>query len=148
LTSSFLGYFSPTERLALFRNYAHMLRPGGAFIFTTRLRDGAEDQPIGFTPAQADALVAQVERAWPQLSAAAPSLAHARTLARQYSELLRSYPVNGPHTLQALADAAGLIWADCVQQAGLATTPGATGLTVGSADYLFVTLRKPAASAR
>lgn len=144
LTSSFLGYFSPAERLTLFRNYADMLRPGGAFVFTTRLRPGDEHQPVGFTAHQADAMVAQVTHALPQLPAhLALDPALARTLARQYTELLRSYPVNGPHTLARLADAAGLHMEHCVQRQGQASSPGATGPTVGSADYLFVTLRKP-----
>lgn len=147
LTSSFLGYFSPAERLTLFRNYADMLRPGGAFVFTTRLRPGNEHQPVGFTARQADAMVAQVAHALPQLPAhLALDPAQARTLARQYTELLRSYPVNGPHTLERLADAAGLRVERCVQRQGQATSPGATGPTVGSADYLFVTLRKPGAA--
>jgi SAM-dependent methyltransferase len=144
VTSSFFGYFSPTERLALFKNYADMLRPGGVFVFTARLRDGDEHQPVGFTPSQADAMVAQVVQALPRLPAPlALAPEQARTLARQYTELLRSYPVNSLDTVRRLAAAAGLQVAQCVQRAGRAASPGATGPTVGSADYLFVTLRKP-----
>lgn len=144
LTSSFLGYFTPHQRQQLFERYASMLHPGGAFVFTTRLRNGPEDVAIRFTPDQATALLKQVVQALTRLpSSAALSRADATRLVQGYTQLKQSYPVNGLHTIENLATAAGLVVEDCVRREGRAASSAVTGPTVGSADYLFVTLRKP-----
>lgn len=121
-----------------------MLHPGGAFVFTTRLRNGPEDVAIRFTPDQATALLKQVVQALTRLpSSAALSRADATRLVQGYTQLKQSYPVNGLHTIENLATAAGLVVEDCVRREGRAASSAVTGPTVGSADYLFVTLRKP-----
>ena len=145
ITSSFFGYFPPSQRRELFRAYAGMLAPGGEFVFTTRLRSGPEDQAIGFTQAQYAQFVARVGNALPRLDARMTfSDQEAAQMATEYARCFSSYPVNSEATLQALAADAGLAWVSCLQRHTEAAQPGVTGPTVGEADYLFVTLRKPA----
>ncbi len=145
VTSSFFGYFSPAQRRDLFRAYASMLVPGGEFVFTTRLRSGPEDQAVGFSQAQRDEFVVRTRAALPQLDPSVPlSAQEAEQRASDYADCLRTYPVNSTATLQALAAEAGLEWVSCLKRHTEAAQPGVTGPTVGEADYLFVTLRKPA----
>jgi SAM-dependent methyltransferase len=144
ITSSFLSYFSPGQRRELFRAYAGMLKPGGEFVFTTRLRSGPEDQTVGFSQAQCEDFVARTRTALPRLEASMIfSDQEAVQMATEYARHLSAYPVNSEATLQTLAADAGLEWVSCLKRHTQAAQPGVTGPTVGEADYLFVTLRKP-----
>jgi SAM-dependent methyltransferase len=144
LTSSFLGYFPPARRAELFSRYAALLAPGGRLIFTTRLRPGAEDQLVPFGPDQKEALVRTVVDSLTELSGLGLDRREAAQLAAAYADLCASYPVNGEASLRRLAEAAGLLWLDCDRRRSEAARPGVTGPTVGAAEYLFVTLGRPA----
>ncbi|HRO35531.1 class I SAM-dependent methyltransferase [Thauera sp.] len=144
LTSSFLGYFPPALRSVLFARYAELLAPGGRLIFTTRLRPGREDQPVPFGPEQKEALVRTVVDALPELPGGGLERNEAVRLAVGYADLCASHPVNGEESLRRLADGAGLRWLDCDRRRSGAARPGVSGPTVGAAEYLFVTLGRPA----
>lgn len=145
LTSSFFGYFNPDQRRQLFRAYAGLLTPGGALVFTTRLVNQPEDVRVGFAPRQARDLVDQVLQALTQLpTEASLSPAEAEELARAYAGRRGSYPVNSLRTIELLAEQAGLRVDDSIQRRSEAKSSSVSGPTVGTANYLFVTLRKPA----
>ncbi len=145
LTSSFLGYFSPQQRPALFANYAGLLTPGGVLLFTNRLRPEPEDQLVGFSSAQIEVFS---ERA-SQLSARLPSEAalsndDARTLAIAYARRFATYSVNSEATLRGLAERAGLHWLGGGRQQTRALQSGVSGPTLGDGSpYVFAKLQKP-----
>ena len=144
ITSSFFGFFSPEQRRVLFSAYAGMLAPGGEFVFTTRLRSGPEDQAVGFSQAQCEDFVVRTRTALPQLEGSMIfSDQEALQMATDYVRYLSAYPINSETTLQKLSADAGLEWVSCLKRHTEAAQPGVTGPTVGGADYLFVTLRKP-----
>lgn len=146
LTSSFLGYFSPAQRVLLFQSYAALMAPGARLVFSNRLRSGPENQAVGFTTAQAKAFVDQVRTLAPGLPQ--PCAADADdlvALARRYVAMFQSYPLNGTASVAALAEAAGL---QVLRMDGLhnlaaqATVSGPT--TSDASPYVFVVLQRPA----
>lgn len=145
LTSSFLGYFTPTQRVQLFRTYADLMAPGARLVFSNRVRAGAEDQPVGFSPAQADAFVGQVQALAPALPAGCGAeVADLVALARRYVALFRSHPLNGASSVEALAEASGLVVTrldGLHNQAAQAVVSGPT--TSDASPYLFVVLQRP-----
>lgn len=147
VTSSFLGYFTPSQRVDLFRNYAALMAPGARLVFSNRLRAGPEDQAVGFSPPQAEAFVEQVRTLAPGLPQACGADPDALVaLARRYVAMFQSYPLNGTASIVALADAAGL---QVLRMDGLhnlaaqATVSGPT--TSDASPYVFVVLQRPAA---
>lgn len=147
VTSSFFGYFSPAQREALFLAYAGMLAPGGLLVFSNRLRSGPEDEPVGFTPAEALAFEARVMALAPTLSDhVRPPADDMRSLARRYVQLFHSHPLNGPATVERLARVSGL---NVVRLDGLhhmAAQQGVSGPTTSDASpYVFAVLQRPAA---
>lgn len=145
LTSSFLGYFSPDQRTALFAAWARMLRPGGFLVFSNRLRPGPEDQRVSYSVEQAAALAAQVALLAPGLppEAALPA-SLARELAHRFARAMSSYPVNGEESLRRLAAQAGLVWHEVRHKRSAVACQGLSGPTLSDgAPYVLVTLRKP-----
>jgi SAM-dependent methyltransferase len=59
-THSFLGYFSLAQRPVLLANWHTLLRPGGAVVTVAPIRPAAACEPMGFTPAQAEAFCSAV----------------------------------------------------------------------------------------
>lgn len=147
VTSSFLGYFAPAERVRLFQAYAGLMAPGARLVFANRLRAGPTDRAVGFSPAQADAFVRQV-----RLSAAAMPVACGpdpdalAALAQRYCALFHSYPLNDASGVAALAASAGLrvLRIDGLHHtAAQAAVSGPT--TSDASPYVFVVLQRPAA---
>lgn len=144
LTSSFFGYFNPHQRQELFKAYAQLLNPGGAFVCTTRLVNKPESERAGFTADQAKQLLETVIRSIDHLpQEAALSLETATRLAEHYAHRPGSYPVNNLQTIEQLAQRAGLEVRDTLQRRSEARASGVTGPTIGAADYLFIRLVKP-----
>jgi SAM-dependent methyltransferase len=52
---SFLAFFEPIERRAVLSHWHAMLRPGGKVVTANRIRPGAADTLVRFTPAQIEA---------------------------------------------------------------------------------------------
>jgi SAM-dependent methyltransferase len=109
-TNSFLGYFAPHERGLLFSRWAALLRSGGRLILTNRIRPGQGDKPRGFTPAEADRLVAVVRDAATahrgELGVDANDLAKC---ARRYAARFQSFPVDSANVVRRLLDDAGFV---------------------------------------
>jgi SAM-dependent methyltransferase len=59
-TSSFVGYFHPTQRPLLFKKYLSLLKPGGELVFAGRVQAGTEDD---FVRLSADGISKAVEGA-------------------------------------------------------------------------------------
>ena len=59
---SFLGYFTPRERIHLLEKWRELLRPGGRIIGINRIRDADAPDVIVFTPEQARAFVERTAR--------------------------------------------------------------------------------------
>lgn len=147
VTSSFLGYFNPAQRVQLFHAYAGLLNEGGRLVFTNRLRSGPEDQQVGFSPAQADKFVAQVlalEPGLPPECRAEPG--DLEQLARRYVALFHTYSVNNVASVERLAEASGLVPL-CLEVANHAATQSeVSGPTTSDASpYVFAVLRRPTA---
>lgn len=145
VTSSFLGYFTPSQRLSLFQAYARMMAPGARLVLSNRLRAGPEDQAVGFSPAQAEAFVEQVRNAAPSLSPACQVDSDALVaLARGYVALFRSYPLNAAASVEALAQAAHLQVLRIDGLYNLAAQATVSGPTTSDASpYVFVVLQRP-----
>lgn len=145
VTSSFLGYFSPAERPALFQHYAQLLAPGGLILFGNRLRPGDETQPVGFSAAQAGAFGEQAAGRSTQLpEIAGLSADQARSMAREYATRFRSYPLSSADSLHRLATQAGLICHIESVPAAPARAGSASGPTLADGSgYVFVRLSKP-----
>ena len=147
ITSSFFGYFTPGQRLALFQRYADMFAPGGWLVFSNRLRPSPEDQTVGFSESQAEALVERVRALAPDLPPAVRlPTEELADLARGYTRLVRSYPINSPQTVRDLAQASGL---EVMRLDGLHNVAAQAGVsgptTTDTSPYVFAVLRRPAA---
>jgi len=59
-THSFLVLFSPEQRRALLARWRGLLRPGGKVVTVVRLREADDGDFTGFSPAQAQAFLAEV----------------------------------------------------------------------------------------
>lgn len=144
VTSSFLGFFSPRVRPALFQAYRAMLRDGGRLVFSNRLRAAPEQVPVGFTSEQAGHLAdlaAQFSCDLPATAALEATQAHAMALA--FARHTRNYPLAGAQTIERLAADAGLQLRqnDLVQTAPM--RPDVSGPTLGDGSrYLFTVLQR------
>lgn len=147
VTSSFLGYFAPAERVRLFQAYADLMAPGARLVFANRLRAGPADQVVGFSPAQAEAFVRQVRLSAATLPlACGPDPDALAALAQRYCALFRSYPLNDASAVAALAASAGLrvLRIDGLHHtAAQAVVSGPT--TSDASPYVFVVLQRPEA---
>lgn len=148
VTSSFLGYFHPSERPALFQRYAQLLAPGGLLLFGNRLRPGDETQAVGFSAAQAEAFGEQAAGRSTQLPAGTSlSADQARAMALEYASSFRSYPLSSAESLQRLATQAGLLSRIEAVPAAPARAGSASGPTLADGSgYVFVRLSKPLAT--
>lgn len=94
LTNSFLGYFRPDARPALYAVWASLLRPGGKALLTNRVRAGADESPVGFRPDEADRFCEEIAaRAGPQLAALGLDAGTVAAGARSYADRFRVYSV-------------------------------------------------------
>lgn len=144
VTSSFLGYFSPRVRPALFQAYRAMLREDGQLVLSNRLRAESEQVPVGFTPAQAEQFADLAARLSSELPApAAMDADQAHTMALAFARHSRNYPLASVQSLQNLAADAGLRirHSQLVQNAPM--RPDVSGPTLGDGSrYLFVVLQR------
>ena len=144
VTSSFLGFFSPKARAALFQAYRHLLREGGQLVFSNRLRAAPEDVPVGFTPEQAESFADTAAR----LSADLPPPAdldagRVRSMALAFARHTRNYPLASEQTVTELAAGAGLSIRQCSVVQSAAMRPAISGPTLGDGSrYLFVVLQR------
>jgi SAM-dependent methyltransferase len=144
VTSSFLGYFGPATRPALFQAYRRMLRGGGQLVFSNRLRAAPEHLQVGFTPEQTDQfaeLAAGLSGELP--SDAALDAVQAREMARAFARQTRSYPVACAQTITDLAADAGLQVRQCQLVQNTPMRSGIGGPTLGDGSrYVFVVLQR------
>lgn len=144
ITSSFLGFFHPSDRPELFQAYRAMLRDGGQLVFSNRLRAAPEHEPVGFTPAQAAQfadLAARLSGTLPASAALDANRAHAMALA--FARHTRNYPLASARTIEDLAAGAGLQLRQCQVVQNAPMHPGASGPTLGDGSrYLFVVLQR------
>lgn len=144
VTSSFLGFFSPLDRPALFQAYRGMLRGRGQLVFSNRLRAAPEQVPVGFTAAQSEQfaeLAARLSADLPTQAALDPAQAHAMALA--FARHTRNYPLASARSIETLAADAGLQLrhSHVVQQTPM--RPDVSGPTLGDGSrYLFVVLQR------
>lgn len=109
IANSFLGYFDAPARARLFARWARSLRRGGRVVLTNRLRPATGPDPIGFTPQQAEQLVARVqERLESAMIRVEIDRHHVITAARTYAASFRSFPVASAGTVVDALAAAGL----------------------------------------
>lgn len=144
VTSSFLGFFSPRTRPALFDAYRGMLRDGGQLVFSNRLRAAPEHVPIGFTTEQVEQFADMAAR----LSADLPTLAaldaaQARAMALAFARHTRNYPLTSEQTITDLATGAGLTVRQCSVVQSAPMRAALSGPTLGDGSrYLFVMLQR------
>lgn len=106
-THSFMGYFAPDRRMALFANWQKHLRPGGKLITVNRIRPYAKES-LGFSTSQAESFHAKVREA---------GLLHHKSLnlsldeleqwASTYTRFYRTHPVTSPDEIVKLLQANG-----------------------------------------
>lgn len=144
ITSSFLGYFSPQLRPALFRAYRRLLRDGGWLVFSNRLREAPEQVPVGFTPEQAGQFADLAQRLSTDLPApAALEPARARAMALAFARHTRSYPLASAQTIARLAEDAGLRIRQSQVLQNAPMRAAVSGPTLGDGSrYLFVELQR------
>jgi SAM-dependent methyltransferase len=141
-TNSFLGSFDPASRPRLVTAWRRMLRPGGALLFTNRLRPRAGVEALGFDAEQARGFVKAARReAVRRLADLGLEPDEAARRAQAYAERYRSHPVRSVEEIAGLLEAGGFT----VDRLEVATNPGreATGPVSGPsmaerADYARV----------
>lgn len=144
VTSSFLGYFSPHDRPALFRAYRRLLRDGGQLVFSNRLRATPEHLPVGFTAEQADRFAELAASLSGELPAAtALDAMQARAMALAFARYNRNYPVASVQTITDLAADAGLRLRQCQVVQSAPMRSAVSGPTLGDGSrYAFVVLQR------
>jgi hypothetical protein len=148
ITHAFLGYFPAAGRTAVARRWANWLNPGGHVITVQRIRPGAGgEEPIGFTPDQAQDLMARVRGAFSDqgITDGAEQTAIEESV-RGFTARFAAYPVRSREELAALFTGAGLVLELLEPLPSSAQRPaeqGAGPSVPGSADYVQVIARKP-----
>ena len=134
VTHSILGYFSESEREALFRRWSDWLRPEGRVLTVNRLRSSATEY-VRFTHEEAEAFVGRVLKAirrTPDVTQL--PVEKVRALAWQYAEQFRIRPLTSLDKLAQQAQAAGLTLETV--PLGKVAHPGPSGPSVpGNAEY-------------
>jgi SAM-dependent methyltransferase len=109
-THGFFCYFSPAQRPALLANWHALLRPGGGVITVAPIRPAAVCEPMGFTPAQAEAFCAAVmKRATEMRSSLDIEPEEALRGAQRTVNRRRSYSVTSIEETRSLFEQAGFI---------------------------------------
>jgi len=123
-TNSFLGSFDPASRPRLVAAWRRMLRPGGALLFSNRLRPRAAAAVLGFDAEQARVFAETARREAESLRATLgldPDDAARR--AQVYAERYRSHPVRSVEEIAGLLEAGGF----AVDHLEVTTNPGREG---------------------
>jgi SAM-dependent methyltransferase len=144
VSSGFLGYFRGSVRLRLFETYARLLRPGGLLLVSNRLRDGDEDQPVGFARSAADEFALLVrERSAVLPEGLRQDALAAADWAADYADRQLSYPVNRRAKIEALLRDAGFD-TDCSEFSGTKRSRAPFGgpTIADGASYLLVKARR------
>ncbi len=138
-THAILGRFSPPQRPELMAKWYSLLRPGGAVITVTPMRDGDPDEPVRFTAAQAGDFVARVEEA---AKARGLDVAQLTEDARAYARQFQVYRVPSRASIGALFEGAGYS-VERLRSLPPAARRGQGGPTRAGAEYLQIVARRP-----
>lgn len=146
-TSSFLGFFNPTERVSLFRKYMQLLKPGGELVFANRMKDEPEDVKMRFSEEATESSL-QSALALNRQYAAADKLSDGE-FEKRMREFMRhwgSYPLNSAENLKSLMEQAGCI--DYTIEERMPELPQTKVSLVGytfaeRTPFLCVVVRKP-----
>jgi SAM-dependent methyltransferase len=106
LTHGFLGYFTAAELPVLLLRWRSLLRPGGRLVMVQRIREQYAGDRVRFTPAEAAAFIASVERLSAPYTAelGADDLP---TLARRYVANMDAWSVRSAQGLRRTIEANG-----------------------------------------
>jgi SAM-dependent methyltransferase len=141
-THAFFGRFSPHERIDLAARWRALLKPGGAVITVTPVREGDAGARVGFSAAQARAFAAVVLKAADERGM--PDAKRLGRMALAYARRHRVYRVRSLGSLRALLEDAGF---NLVRLRRLAPggAPRCTlhGPTVTGAAYAHVVAVRP-----
>ena len=136
-THSFLGQFSPAQRVKLLGKWHQLLRPGGLAITVNRVRPAASPAQLGFAPDQAREFQAVVSRKAKALRLDPVELAEK---AESYTKQNRIHPVRSGEEIRTLFEGAGFgveqLSCASVTKGGEGPVNGPTML--GTADYASV----------
>jgi hypothetical protein len=144
-THAFFGRFSPRERTVLADRWRALLKPGGAVITVTPLREGEDSVRFGFSAAEAKAFAGQVvdaaRRQQAMLGLNAKRLAD---MALAYAKRHRVYRMRSLPAVRALFEAAGFK-PTLLRRLPPGAAPGRTlhGPTVTGAAYAHVVAVRP-----
>ena len=109
-THGFFCYFSPAQRPVLLANWYTLLRPGGGVITVAPIRPAAPREPMGFTPAQAEAFCATVmKRATEMRGALDIEPEEVLRGAQRTVSQRRSYSVTSIEEIRSLFEQAGFV---------------------------------------
>lgn len=115
ITSSFLGYFEPEQRPALFAHYAALLSERGRLVFANRLRPLPEHQAVGFDARETqrflDAARTASSTLFVDFALTDPELEAA---VHGYTACFKSYPVASVASLTAAMTEGGLQMHECL----------------------------------
>lgn len=132
MTNSFLAFVEPAARPRFFGQWASLLRSGGTLLFTNRLRPGASDAQLGFTPDQArtfcGAVRSQAERHRNVIGLDPATL---ESWVREFASQFKPFPVRSTDEVRALLEGAGFApdRVDTAQFPGIAGGAGIKGPT-------------------
>ncbi|CAM3443337.1 class I SAM-dependent methyltransferase [Halomonas lysinitropha] len=144
VTSSFLGYFDPARRTALFDALAAMLKPGGSFVSSNRLRSEDPNSPLARSHAACLAFAERVVASQSVLPAGCRRDEALFEQAYEYARRRRPFPLNDMATLVRLASHAGLDIERLERITSVQEASGVSGPTLqDGSPYAFFVMTRP-----
>ena len=142
-THSFMGYFDDDNRQLLIRQWSNSLRKGGRLITVQRIRENYAGDFVRFSDHEIENFVARTTELLRDTSTADLEPFDIVSMARQFAENFRNYPVRSADQLRSMLENAGFKLNLFEQQTTLGTA-GVTGPSVPNSAgfYLIVAERK------
>jgi SAM-dependent methyltransferase len=139
-THALFGRFSPRERIELAARWRSLLRPGGAVITVTPLREGQDEARVGFSAVEARAFASRVvDAALRQDAMLGLDTKRLARMALGYAKRHKVYRVRSLRVLRGLFEDCGFTLAYLRRlPRGLAPGRALSGPTVTGADYAHV----------